>query len=50
MGSLFSPKVPKPEKPIPMPDEQALMKQKRRNMQQKLASGRSSTILTDTLG
>ncbi len=44
------PKTPRAPKPIAMPDPEQIERDKRRNYDQRLASGRTSTILTDTLG
>ena len=51
MKSIFGkPKMPKPEAPIAMPDEETVDLTRRRNMARRKQSGRSSTILTDPLG
>ena len=50
MGSMFGskPKVPKPPKPTPMADEEALERAKRRAAQGvRQRGGRESTLLSD---
>lgn len=44
------PKTPRPPKPIPQPDPEQIARDKRRNRDMRLATGRTSTILTDVLG
>lgn len=51
MTKLFSPSLPKPKPPAPMPDEDAIMAAKRRAVAQQMSkSGRDSTILSNREG
>ena len=46
MSSLMG-GTPKAQKPIPMPDEEAVEREKRRSQGRRIKSSRSSTILSD---
>lgn len=51
MGNLFKPKVPEPQEPVRMPDQDdpALIEARRKRSQELMArGGRASTILSGT--